>query len=33
MKAQDFDTVFCVGAHGPMWDIVDNPEVLRLLSA
>src|SRR5215472_628120 len=26
VKAQDFDTVFYVGGHGPMWDIVDNPD-------
>jgi putative intracellular protease/amidase len=31
MKAQDFDTVFYVGGHGPMWDIVDNPDAIQLL--
>jgi transketolase len=25
MKSKDFDTLFYVGGHGPMWDLVDNP--------
>jgi putative intracellular protease/amidase len=30
MKSEDFDTCFYVGGHGPMWDIVDNPEAIAL---
>ena len=30
MKSEDFDTVFCVGGHGPMWGLVDNPESIAL---
>jgi putative intracellular protease/amidase len=33
MKAEDFDTVFVVGGHGPMWDIVDNPDATGLLES
>jgi putative intracellular protease/amidase len=33
MKAEDFDTVFYVGGHGPMWDIVDNPDAIALIEA
>ncbi|HEY4258630.1 MAG TPA: type 1 glutamine amidotransferase domain-containing protein, partial [Schlesneria sp.] len=25
MKSEDFDTIFYVGGHGPLWDLVDNP--------
>jgi putative intracellular protease/amidase len=25
MRSEDFDTIFYVGGHGPMWDFVDNP--------
>jgi putative intracellular protease/amidase len=24
-KAEDFDTVFYVGGHGPMWDLAESP--------
>src|SRR6201986_2247876 len=24
MRAEDFDTIFYPGGHGPMWDLVDN---------
>src|SRR5271167_2600353 len=24
-KSENFDAVFYVGGHGPMWDLVDNP--------
>ena len=30
MKSVDFDTIFYVGGHGPMWDLVDNPESHRV---
>jgi putative intracellular protease/amidase len=33
MKEEDFDTVFVVGGHGPMWDIVDNPDAIGLLES
>ncbi len=33
MKAKDFDTVFFVGGHGPMWDIVDNPDAIDLIES
>src|SRR4051812_29543759 len=25
MKAEDFDTIFYVGGHGPMWDLAESP--------
>ena len=31
MKSEDFDTVFYVGGHGPMWDLVDNPVSIALI--
>lgn len=30
MKSEDFDTIFHVGGHGPMWDFVDNPDSIVL---
>lgn len=33
MKAKDFDTVFFVGGHGPMWDLVDNPDAIALIES
>jgi putative intracellular protease/amidase len=33
VKAQDFDTVFYVGGHGPMWDLVDNPDSIHLIES
>ena len=33
MNAADYDTVFYVGGHGPMWDLVDNPDSIRLIEA
>jgi putative intracellular protease/amidase len=33
MKAEDYDTIFYVGGHGPMWDLVDNPESIRLIES
>ena len=29
MKAEDFDTVFYPGGHGPMWDLAESPDVHR----
>jgi putative intracellular protease/amidase len=33
VKAQDFDTVFYVGGHGPMWDLAESPVSIALLEA
>lgn len=33
VKAEDYDTVFYVGGHGPMWDLVDNPDSIALIEA
>ena len=33
MKSEDFDTIFYVGGHGPMWDLVDNPDSIRLIES
>jgi putative intracellular protease/amidase len=33
VKAQDFDTVFYPGGHGPMWDLAEDPESIALLES
>jgi putative intracellular protease/amidase len=33
MKSADFDTIFFVGGHGPMWDLVDNPDSIALIES
>src|ERR1700689_14233 len=33
VKAEDFDTVFYVGGHGPMWDLAESPASIALLEA
>jgi putative intracellular protease/amidase len=33
VKAEDFDTIFYVGGHGPMWDLVDNPDSIALIES
>ena len=33
MRAEDFDTIFYVGGHGPMWDLVDNIDSIALIEA
>lgn len=33
MRAEDFDTIFYVGGHGPMWDLADNPDSIALIEA
>lgn len=33
MKAEDFDTIFYVGGHGPMWDLADNPVSIALIES
>jgi putative intracellular protease/amidase/quercetin dioxygenase-like cupin family protein len=32
-KAEDFDTVFYVGGHGPMWDLAENPVSIALIES
>jgi putative intracellular protease/amidase len=33
MKSQDYDTVFYVGGHGPMWDLAESPVSIALLES
>lgn len=33
MQSEDFDTIFYVGGHGPMWDLVDNPDSIALIES
>ena len=33
MQAEDFDTVFYPGGHGPMWDLAESPTSIALLEA
>ena len=33
VQSQDFDTIFYVGGHGPMWDLVDNPDSIALIES
>ena len=33
MKSNDFDTIFYVGGHGPMWDLTDNPDSIALIES
>lgn len=33
MRSEDFDTIFFVGGHGPMWDIVDNTDAIALIES
>jgi putative intracellular protease/amidase len=33
MKAEDFDTIFYPGGHGPMWDLADNPDSIALIES
>ena len=33
MKSADFDSIFYVGGHGPMWDLVDNPDSIALIES
>ena len=32
-KAEDFDTVFYLGGHGPMWDLAESPDSIALLES
>lgn len=31
MRSEAFDAVFYPGGHGPMWDLVDNPQSIALI--
>ncbi|MGA0598374.1 type 1 glutamine amidotransferase domain-containing protein [Enterovirga sp. CN4-39] len=31
MRSEDFDTIFYVGGHGPMWDLVENEDSIALI--
>jgi putative intracellular protease/amidase len=33
MKAEDFDTVFYPGGHGPMWDLAESTDSMALLES
>jgi len=33
VRPEDFDAVFYPGGHGPMWDLVDNPDSIRLIES
>ena len=33
MSSKDFDAVFYPGGHGPMWDLVDNPDSIALIES
>jgi putative intracellular protease/amidase len=33
MRSENFDTIFYVGGHGPMWDLVDNPDSIALIES
>jgi putative intracellular protease/amidase len=33
MKAEDFDTVFYSGGHGPLWDLAESPVSISLLES
>lgn len=33
VKADDFDAVFYPGGHGPMWDLPENPNSIKLIEA
>ncbi|MGA9964302.1 MAG: type 1 glutamine amidotransferase domain-containing protein [Terriglobales bacterium] len=32
-KSEDYDTVFYVGGHGPMWDLAESPVSIALLES
>ena len=33
MQSKNFDSIFYVGGHGPMWDLVDNPDSIALIES
>jgi putative intracellular protease/amidase len=33
VKQEDYDTVFYPGGHGPMWDLAEDPNSVKLIEA
>jgi putative intracellular protease/amidase len=33
MRSENFDGIFYSGGHGPMWDLVDNPDSIALIES
>ncbi|HEY0146588.1 MAG TPA: type 1 glutamine amidotransferase domain-containing protein [Methylovirgula sp.] len=33
VKSEDFDTVFYPGGHGPMWDLAEDPNSIKLIES
>ena len=33
VRAKDFDAVFYVGGHGPLWDLAESPESIALIES
>lgn len=33
VKAEDYDTVFYPGGHGPMWDLAEDPDSIALIES
>jgi putative intracellular protease/amidase len=33
VRAEDYDTVFYVGGHGPMWDLAESPDSIALIES
>ena len=33
MRTEDFDTVFYVGGHGPLWDLAESPVSIHLIES
>lgn len=33
MRSEDYDTVFYVGGHGPLWDLAESPVSIALLES
>jgi len=33
MKSEAFDAIFYVRGHGPMWDLVDNPDSIASIES
>ncbi|MBN9661768.1 MAG: type 1 glutamine amidotransferase domain-containing protein [Acidobacteria bacterium] len=33
MRSEDFDAIFYVGGHGPLWDLADNADSIALIEA
>src|ERR1700742_3467491 len=33
VKQQDYDTVFYPGGHGPMWDLAEDPDSIKLIES